>query len=131
MQAVIDLLLETNEKLSELSDKLSADIQNEDFWQVRRVYELTEQMNIYTSQIADIHKVYEGPCKVDNVRAMVVIDGFAIRGNIPFEMQINGEWKKGRRENSQYGQIFRAIDNSVTKIIVSGEDMGRVTLPLE
>lgn len=60
-------------------------------------------------------------------RAEVIIDGFAVRGNVQFEVMVDGNWIKGHRENSQYGQIFRGKE---TTFILTDEHRGRVSLPL-
>lgn len=127
MQEAIKLILDTNDELNRLSDILSDDIRNEDFEKVNLIYFLAAQLNVAASQLTGEAKTYEGACIVNNGRAEVIIDGFAVRGNVQFEVMVDGNWIKGHRENSQYGQIFRGKE---TTFILTNEYTGRVSLPL-
>lgn len=128
MQKAINLLNETNKEFSQLSDTLSDTIASEDFSKVNLAYTIASQLNVYASQLSGEQKVYEGPCKVNNTRAEVVIDGFVIRGDVQFEVLMNDKWEKGHRTNSQYGQVF--VSKTAGTVILHEAYTGRVTLPL-
>ena len=80
MQEATELIRKANEELNRLSDILSDDIRNEDFEKVNLIYFLAAQLNVAASQLTGEAKNYEGACIVENGRAEVVINGFAVRG---------------------------------------------------
>lgn len=115
--------------MDRISDEMSDNISSEDFEKVNLAYETAAALDVYASQMSGEEKVYEGHCEVDNGRAEVIIDGFKVRGKIQFEIMIDGEWVKGHRMNSQYGQVFYSQKKGSR--IISPDDMGRVTMPLK
>ncbi|MCL2054347.1 MAG: hypothetical protein FWG90_07965 [Oscillospiraceae bacterium] len=95
-----------------------------------QIYRTTAELNILTSQLIDKDepRTYEGAIEVNNRQAMVSIKDIEIRGSIEFEIEQEGNWVRGRRENSQYGQIF--IGDGISLILSDGMK-GRVSLPLK
>lgn len=49
---------------------------------------------------------YMGPIEVDNVRALVRIEGFEVKGDTPFEICYNNTWKRGHRAHGSDGEYF-------------------------
>lgn len=123
------VLADAGRKISSLSDKLSANIQTEDFEKVNLAYRAAAALDVYASQMSGEVKVYEGPCEINNRLAEVVIQGFAVRDNIQFEIQVDGKWITGYRQNSQYGQVFHTRQNGV--YILTSDYRGRVTAPFK
>ena len=124
----IKLLQDTSKKLGMYVDQY-ADDPGDDWEKAHRLYQIAAELQVQASQLGDCSGSIEGPCHISNGRATVSVGDYEIRGNIEFELQQDGEWKKGHRENSQYGQVFRAHDKSV--IIMSEGMTGRVTEPLK
>lgn len=129
VEEAVKVLKEASVNMDRISDELSDHIETEDFKKVNLAYEIAAMLDVYESQMSGEEKVYEGHCEVNNRRAEVVIGGFKVRGDIQFEMKLNGEWVKGRRMNSQYGQIFFSTEKG--SHIITSDDMGRVVLPLK
>lgn len=129
LDEAIAILEDASKKLSKVSDEMSENIDKEDFDKVNLTYKAVAALDVYASQISGETKVYEGPCEVNNKLAEVIIQGFAVRDNIEFEIQVNGKWIKGHRQNSQYGQVFQAYQEGVYTL--TSDYIGRVTLPLK
>ena len=123
------ILADAGSRLDKVLETLSLNIQMEDFEKVNLAYRAAAALDVYASQISGEEKVYEGPCEVNNQLAEVVIQGFAVRDNIQFEIQVDGKWITGCRQNSQYGQIFQAGKDGV--YILTTDYLGRVTAPLK
>lgn len=123
------ILEDARTKMSKVSDELSMNIDTEDRKKVNLAYRVAAALDVYASQMSGEEKVYEGPCEVNNLLAEVVIQGVAVRDNIEFEIQMDGQWVKGRRENSQYGQIF--LSDEKGSCILTSDYVGRVTFPLK
>lgn len=126
-QEAVDLLKKTNEEKNRISDAYSQKYTPEELEDVTKVYYAAAEINVLASQLASEEMVCEGPCKVDNVRSVVTVGGFTVRGKVQFEIEMNGEWIKGHRDNSQYGQVFVSAQGSA---ILSENIKGRVRLPL-
>lgn len=129
VEEAVKVLTEASENMGRISDELSDNINTEDFEKVNLAYEIAAVLDVYQSQMSGEEKVYEGSCEVNNQRGEVVIDGFKVRGNIQFEIQIDGEWVKGHRVNSQYGQAFCSFEKG--SYILTSDYLGRVTMPLK
>lgn len=129
VEEAVKVLREASGNMDRISDELSDNIGTEDFAKVNLAYNIASALDVYTSQMSGEEKVYEGHCEVNNSRAEIVIDGFKVRGNIQFEIMMDGEWVKGHRMNSQYGQVF--YSSKAGSRILTSDDLGRVTLPLK
>jgi hypothetical protein len=128
-QAVV-LLQETAKKLGELADKMSLNINNEGFDNANMAYDIVAELDVRTSQLSGETKTVEGKCEVNNGCAKVVIGGISMRGDMQFEVEIDGEWYKGHRANSQFGQIFCPYSSGMGPVILTSDYNGRVTFPL-
>lgn len=128
MDQAVELLQETAVKFGKLADEIARNIQEEGFDEANRAYQTAAELDILASRLSGEEKVVEGKCKADSDCAKVVVGGVSLRGNMQFEVEINGEWEKGHRENSQYGQIFFSQTSS-SHILTEGYN-GRVTFPL-
>ncbi len=129
VEEAVKVLKEASVNMDHISDELSDHISTEDFEKVNLAYEIASVLDVYTSQMSGEEKVYEGHCEIDNKRAEVTVDGFKVRGNIQFEIMIDGDWVKGHRMNSQYGQVFCSSEKGSR--ILTADDLGRVTMPLK
>jgi hypothetical protein len=52
-----------------------------------------------------------------------------MRDKMQFEVEIDGEWRKGHRNHSQYGEVFCEPSGN-TIVILTSDYNGRVTFPL-
>ncbi|MDR3091196.1 MAG: hypothetical protein LBU36_03205 [Clostridiales bacterium] len=130
IQQAKDLLSRSSGELAGICEGLSSRISPEDFAAARQVYDSSACLSVIASRLIDMGspRSVEGVISVDNAQAKVTIAGIDLRGDMEFEILREGAWLRGRRENSQYGQIFTNRETSF--IISSGSDMGRVNLPL-
>jgi hypothetical protein len=126
----VALLEESTEKFDILADKMARNINNEDFDSCHLAYLIAAEMDVRASQLSGEVRTVEGKCNVDNACAKVVIGDVSVRGNIQFEVEIDGEWYKGHCENSQYGLIFCAFKAGKGSVILTSDYNGRVTFPL-
>lgn len=126
-----NVLSKANDEFQKITKAFAGDFKPEEFQQAHDVYETAAKLDVLTSQLVDKGhtRTVEGTITVDNVQAMVSIKGIDIRGRIQFEVKMeDGQWNKGHRENSQYGQIFVGDKGS---LILSDNVYGRITFPLE
>ncbi len=132
MSKLVDEAVETlrvaNDKMAQLSDAFCENIKTEPLGKPYLAYEISTLLQMYLSQMSGEEKVYEGPCIVDEQSKKVTIQDFEIRGNLQFEVNVDGEWIKGHRGNSQYGQVFCAKEKGT--FILTSNYIGRVKLPL-
>ncbi|GHU77194.1 hypothetical protein FACS1894188_11000 [Clostridia bacterium] len=124
-----ELIKNTNAEFTRLCGEISHSISPDDFSEANAIYYATANLNVIASTLINEPQVIEGKIIVDNRQSKVTISNIDLRGKTAFEIFHNGNWLRGYRENSQYGQIFRNNENSF--IISSGSDTGRVSLPLE
>lgn len=84
---------------------------------------------VKASRLGERNGTIERPCYINNIRVTVTIDDYEILGDIKFEIQKDGQWIKGHRSNSQYGQVFVGHDGP--SILMTEGMVGRVTQPLQ
>lgn len=67
---------------------------------------------------------YEGPVEVDNIHALVRIEGFEVKGDTPFEIWYDNAWKRGHRAHGCYGEYF--IGDEGGTVILTKDYRGRI-----
>ncbi len=130
MDQAVALLQESGKKLGKLVDEIAANIDKEDHAKAHQAYLAAAELDVRASQLSGAARIVEGKCMVDNACAKVVIGDVSLRGNMQFEVEIDGEWCKGHRENSQYGQVFYTHTPGKGGHILTQDDNIRVTFPL-
>lgn len=128
IKEAIELLNDTSIKLGVYVDQY-ADDPGDDWEKAHRLYLIAAELQVQASQLGDCSGSAEGPCRISNGRSTVSVGDYVIRGDIEFELQHDGEWIKGHRENSRYGQVF--FRRGESPIIMSEDMIGRVTEPLK
>lgn len=129
MDQAVELLQETAAKFGELADEIARNIQQEGFDEANRAYQTAAELDILASRLSGEEKVVEGKCEVNNICAKVVVGGVSLRGNMQFEVEIDGKWEKGHRYSSQYGEVF--LSHVSDSHILTGDYKARVTFPLK
>jgi hypothetical protein len=126
----IELLQESTEKLGKLFSKICQESLNgETDKNIYLLREIITELEVKTSQFSGEVKTVEGKCVVDNLCGCVVVGGIPMRDKMQFEVEIDGEWHKGHRNHSQYGEVFCEPSGNVLVILTSDYN-GRVTFPL-
>lgn len=127
MDEAMKFLADASNVFNKYVTELSKNSGQEDSAKLNEMYHTAAKLSVLASQFST--QKYEGACQIDNQTASVWIDGFQMRDKILFEVLIDGIWKTGYRENSQYGQVFMAEDGS--SCILTSEMAGRVQFPLK
>ena len=127
MDAAIKFLTDASAIFGKHADSLVENIANEDFAKVNEVYKTAAKLSVLASQFSK--QVYQGNCELHNSTASVMVDGFPIRDRIIFEVMVDGQWVRGHRENSPYGQVFVTAEGS--SFILTNEHLARVQCPLD
>lgn len=131
LNQAIELIKATNDQVSRLIDKIQDEWDGNDHDLAHKVYVIASYLNMFASHLSGESKTYEGPVEVNNARSSISIDGFEVRGDVQFELLEDGNWIKGHRENSQYGQVFMTQNyGEGSGVILCDAYRGRVTLPL-
>lgn len=130
MDQAVALLQETGKKFGELVDEIAVNIDKEDHAKAHQAYLIAAEMDVRASQLSGEEKTIEGKCEVNNACAKVVIGDVSLRGNMQFELEIDGEWCKGHRDNSELGQVFYSHTPGKSGHILTQDDNIRVTFPL-
>ncbi len=130
MDQAVALLQETGKKFGELVDEIAVNIDKEDHAKAHQAYLIAAELDVRASQLSGEEKTVEGKCEVNNVCAKVAIGDVSLRGNMQFEVEIDGEWCKGHRDNSQWGQVFYSHTPGKSGHILTQDDNIRVTFPL-
>lgn len=124
------LLQETSKTFGELVDQIAVNYEHEEHAKAHQAYLFAAEMDVCASQLLGEEKVVEGKCEVDNQCAKVMVGDVSLRGKMQFEVEIDGQWYKGHRDNSRWGQVFYPGSPEKGVHILSQDDNIRVTFPL-